>query len=488
MSDTEAKKAELLLLTQNRAISRCMLKYSGTGQVVAASTGLLWPVGLFLAGLWGVFGMAGLAIGIIVLMLKSGNDEAKAVEQALWEGDCSKASEYLTDDDLLEINRFAIAAGLVKEEPKKTSPVMGQKTTPTTTSSTGTQRNSDGSEKSVSLNNLDELLSTAVASSVLLASLRGTGKTSLLQELLDRPDSGEIIGLDPKNSNSLGVLEPYFKYVPPDQENTYLATILGVRKELNHRNQKRLETKDCEPLWLIIDEYQTTRQCWSKETQEKVRNALSFIVNQGRERRVFVILMGQSPLCSDIGFSGGERANMAILAMGCDEQQLSQGGGGGWDSVDRMLASSHLIPDKKSRETLKVQLALAKERAGQQGRVLVTPSGVSLVPDLSKKKYEALTHRVWGQQQSDEDLIVEQAEQPQQKKQRLEDRILGWLSIQSEPRAAWEIRNYCTDKSDPDRPDVNAVRNTLAGMVEQCLLRFVSDGVSQKYELESREK
>ena len=141
-----SEKAQLVLMTQNRAVSRCLLKFSETGQIVAASTGLLWPLGLFIAGLWGVAGMATLSLGIVFLMLKSGAEEAKQIEQGVASGNFAKAGQYLNQDDLSDIKREAQALGLV-EEPKKTSPEMGQTTTQNSaTSSTGMPKDSDGNE------------------------------------------------------------------------------------------------------------------------------------------------------------------------------------------------------------------------------------------------------------------------------------------------------------------------------------------------------
>jgi len=76
--------------------------------------------------------------------------------------------------------------------------------------------------------------------------------------------------------------------------------------------------------------------------------------------------------------------------------------------------------------------------------------------------------------------FVRKPEPETETKQSLEDRIVGWLAQRTEPEPAWMIRNYCTDKSDRDRPDVLAIKDLLATMPQ---VRRVVMGKTEKYEV-----
>jgi hypothetical protein len=375
---------------QVEALNTAWSRYSLPATVVSGTVGLAGTLAMsaLLPGLgpWVAIAAAvAIAGGGVYVPYREG-EEIEA-------GNMEAVARYLTPERLAKILKpYTDELSAKKLSPQQrgqtpTQPATAVEASPSTTTTPPPENGGNVS--------LDDLMQTAIASSVLLASLRGTGKTSLLQELFSHAMPGYLLVLDPKNSNSLGVLEPYACYLPPNGEGSYLCAVVSVRDELRRRNKEKLRTEDCIPLWLVIDEYQTTRTNWSQLTQDAVKNALSEIINQGRERRVFVVLMGQSPLCGDIGFSGGERDNMAILALGCAPQTGEQGGGGGWGSTDRLVQSSHIIPNKQTRDRLSDAYKQLKSSAGATRRVLASPSGLCMVPDLSKKRYGALPHQPW---------------------------------------------------------------------------------------------
>lgn len=114
-------KEALLLATKNRAITRCWLSHTSYGQIAAATAGLMWPVGIVVAGSWGIIAMGGFAGAILIGSVLSASREADAIDLQVSEGNFAKMGEYLTQDDLLDLKRQAIAMGVrfrKKDEPR----------------------------------------------------------------------------------------------------------------------------------------------------------------------------------------------------------------------------------------------------------------------------------------------------------------------------------------------------------------------------------
>jgi hypothetical protein len=68
-------------------------------------------VGTVVAGVWGIAAMGGFAGVILIGSVMSASREADAIDLEVSEGKFAKLGEYLTQDDLLDIKRKAIAMG-----------------------------------------------------------------------------------------------------------------------------------------------------------------------------------------------------------------------------------------------------------------------------------------------------------------------------------------------------------------------------------------
>jgi len=167
-------KEELLLATKNRAITRCWLSHTSYGQIAAATAGLMWPVGLVVAGVWGVAAMGGFAGVILIGSVMAAGKEADAIDLGASEGDFTKMGEYLTQDDLLDLKRKAIALGVSSPE-KKMSPNTGQNPT----SGNGTTAPENGDKLPRAIAQLDD-----AAPHLLMIGKTREGKSETLKHLI----------------------------------------------------------------------------------------------------------------------------------------------------------------------------------------------------------------------------------------------------------------------------------------------------------------
>ena len=175
-------QAALLLATKNRAITRCWLSHTSYGQIAAATAGLLWPIGTVIAGPWGIVAMGGFAGVILIGSVMTASREADGIELAVSQGDFGKLGEYLTQDDVLELKRKAIAAGVVSSE-KKMSPEMGQGQATQATYGSGTSNTSAGDSAKLprAIAQLDE-----AAPHLFMVGRTREGKSETLKHLIGR--------------------------------------------------------------------------------------------------------------------------------------------------------------------------------------------------------------------------------------------------------------------------------------------------------------
>ena len=442
--DAQEQQLKILALAKqdlsNASLEACWNRFDlpskGAGALVAIAGGALLSV--VLPG-WGQF--VGWGLGMLIAW--QGNQIAGRDGDAIEAGDVAAIERYLPE---LEQKRILEPYVGALESAKK---LPGTANQPPQTSQFATTKQGNGSPSpSVSAVPtpiaFDQLIVPAMASSIILASVRGTGKTSLLQAVLANAEPGYILGLDPKNSGSFGALSPFFSYLPGERGQMYSAAIRSVVDELNFRNESGMKPEQCQPLWLIVDEFQTTKSLWAKPIKEKIISSLELIIAQGRERKVFVVLLGQSPLCKDLGLSSGVRDNVEFLALGCNAQGLEKGGGGGWDSVDRIVIDANLIPSQNTRRIVQEQLTYLKNQAGESGRVLVSTRGAGTVPDLSKMAF-SMPHKKWQWELTLDDDIEgatpkPKVDEPEVNGESIEAKVLHHLRLNPDGLSLGELK------------------------------------------------
>lgn len=173
-------KAQLLLATKNRAITRCWLSHTSYGQIAAATAGLLWPIGTVVAGTWGIAAMGGFAGVILIASVMSASREADAIDLEVSQGTFTRMGDYLTQDDLLDIKRKAISMGVAAPE-KKMSPQAGQTQEPTSGNKTPAPENGDGVTLPRAIAQLDD-----AAPHLFMVGRTREGKSETLKHLIWR--------------------------------------------------------------------------------------------------------------------------------------------------------------------------------------------------------------------------------------------------------------------------------------------------------------
>ncbi|MEM6838845.1 MAG: hypothetical protein AAF609_18565 [Cyanobacteria bacterium P01_C01_bin.120] len=473
-SEIQAKQA-LLLSTKNRAITRCWLSSTSYGQIAAATAGLMWPVGAMVAGTWGIAAMGGFAAVIAVSSIVGAQKESTGIEEDVARGDFAWADKYLTPDDLLDLKKRAIALGLVA--PKKSSPAMGQNPVSQTTSTSGT---SEPNHTSSVRKTIRKRPSWPDGEHLFMVGLSGGAKTTVLQGITAQIDS-PVVYLTIKSDDT----------VPPNWLAYRLDKFAGL--QLLRQLDWLLDTLET---WvrqgkkhrLVIDEYVSLKDAaksacklinardedWGylKGVADRFEGLVKTYIRAGRSDGHYLGLLSQTP--------------------------------NGTDNFD----------SAKTQQGLRVFLC-ASERSSEKFRFFV-PWAKQMYADLITPEIETelrvISSGFWHLFADGGSLVLNQTEPPSVKtvgckpcptsgftqspepsenvktplKPTLENRILSWLAKQSEAKPAWEIRNYCTDKTDKGRPDVGSVKQTLDRMEAEGFIRNVSDGITKKFALQEQ--
>jgi energy-coupling factor transporter ATP-binding protein EcfA2 len=226
-------------------------------------------------------------------------------------------------------------------------------------------------------------LQPVVGHHVLVAAQTGAGKTTLLKALA-ADLTGDICILDPKNSASWGSLKRFTRYLPPTHTDEVLAVFQAVRQEL-HRRIEGAQVKAA-PLTLIVDEWLSYRLCLQRQTTtwKEAKALLEELIALGREYGVSVVLVGQSPLVSDIGLSGGLRDNLAYVCLSSPGRE---------SSIKSAINSQHLFPDTTERKALQAQFA---ELSATGARVVLINGAMAIPPDWSVQEFDYSRLRRWG--------------------------------------------------------------------------------------------
>ena len=110
---------------------------------------------------------------------------------------------------------------------------------------------------------------------------------------------------------------------------------------------------------------------------------LNQIVAQGRELKVHLILVGQSHLCGEIGFSTAMRRSFAVLAQG----RMGKNRDVGYEPIAATIEDPNMFRNRADREALmrSFQEAIVIAQKRDDRPVLLTTMGtpkIALLPDL----------------------------------------------------------------------------------------------------------
>ena len=236
---------------------------------------------------------------------------------------------------------------------------------------------------------------------LMLACRTGAGKTTTVLSALEqihRQHEGRAIVkvVDPKQSSWAGLEKVpgrvrYPNLRDPRSAELFLTALREASDELDNRSQERRaareagEEYDPPPYYLVIDEENILLALAEQYDTEgydgprilpRIKSNLNALVLAGREDRVYLWIVGQSHLCQDAGFNGAVRDSFAVLC---------QGRAGNFQSIERAIGDSYLIPAKSERDRLQARLVELRAVAGDRPIAFCSIGGyhLGLVPDLS---------------------------------------------------------------------------------------------------------
>jgi len=447
-------QAALLLATKNRAITRCWLSHTSYGQIAAATAGLLWPIGTVIAGPWGIVAMGGFAGVILIGSVMSASKEADGIELEVSQGRFNRMGAYLTQDDVLELKRKAIAAGVVSAE-KKMSPEMGQ-TPATTTSNTGTTTPSAGSEKSVNLPRAIAQLDEAAPHLFMVGRTR-EGKSETLKHLIGKEK--RVWYVTSKATDKVPSHWQGFRVGGPHL-GAQMAWLLDQWEAslLNH-----LEGTDNQREWFVIDEavgiLQSLKTKGFKRVAERLRGFIVELLTAGAAVNAFGGILSQTGNAGPLGVDEDLLKNFSIV--GCGKRKKAQ-----------MVKAFCKLTDLRL--------------TGEQEAEILGLSGYWQLwenngPTLSQVPLSELPLKDVVVCPFDKEETDTFQRPPKAPKQSFEARILDYLKKQPEGKTAREITIACTRSSDDPRPNVAQVKDMLTLMISEGYVSRETDGVTERY-------
>ena len=310
---TEDKEL-LLLAAKNRAVSRCWLSHSSTGQVAAATAGLLWPAGAIVGGTAGVVAVAGFAAAALAGSVLAASRESAAIETEVRGGNYSRLGEYLTPSDLDDLKRKAIALGVAAEPEKKISPSTGQSLEP---GSKTPAPESGGAVTTLprAVVQLDE-----AAPHLLLVGRTREGKSETLKYLLGSERkvwyvTSKVTDRVPQHWRGYRVGGPQLGGQVDWLLDQWEASLLS-----------HLEGNDTTREWVVIDEavgiLQSLRTKGHKATSERLRGFLVEAVTAGAAVSSFVGLLSQTGNAGPLGIAEDLLKNFSVVT--CGKRKKSQ--------------------------------------------------------------------------------------------------------------------------------------------------------------------
>lgn len=243
---------------------------------------------------------------------------------------------------------------------------------------------------------------------ILIATKTGAGKSTTLKAVIyrisqDNP-SAKFAIIDPKTTDWLGLQRSTncVTYLEQDTTSEQLDAALSSIEKIfgilqSRKNQKQQALKNDRDIpkfnsqYLIIDEWFSIYDSIKRQKREdSFMEPLNQIAAQGRELKVHLILVGQSHLCGEIGFSTAMRRSFAVLAQG----RMGENRDVGYEPIAATIEDPNMFRNKSERTALmrSFQEAIAIAQNRDDRPVLLTTMGVpkiALLPDL--KYIETIT-------------------------------------------------------------------------------------------------
>jgi hypothetical protein len=243
---------------------------------------------------------------------------------------------------------------------------------------------------------------------ILIATKTGAGKSTTLKAVIYRISQDNPLAkftiIDPKTTDWLG-LQRSSECVTYLEQNTTSEQLDSALRSIantfdllqSRKNLKQQALKNGRDIpkfnsqYLIIDEWFSIYDSVKRQKREDAfMEPLNQIVAQGRELKVHLILVGQSHLCGEIGFSTAMRRSFAVLAQG----RMGKNRDVGYEPVAATIEDPNMFRNKSDREALmgRLQTAIAMAQKHQDRPVLLTTMGIpkiALLPDL--KYIESVT-------------------------------------------------------------------------------------------------
>lgn len=236
---------------------------------------------------------------------------------------------------------------------------------------------------------------------ILIATKTGAGKSTTLKAVIHRINqdnpSAKFTIIDPKTTDWLGLQRSTrcVTYLEQDTTAEQLdAALISVQDTFDllqsRKNQKQQALKTGREIpkfnsqYLIIDEWFSIYDSVKRQKREdSFMEPLNQIVAQGRELKVHLILVGQSHLCGEIGFSTAMRRSFAVLAQG----RMGKNRDVGYEPITATIEDPNMFRNKSERDGLTacLQSAIAMAQKQQDRPVLLTTMGIpkiALLPDL----------------------------------------------------------------------------------------------------------
>ncbi|MGD1930966.1 MAG: hypothetical protein ACFB12_18860 [Leptolyngbyaceae cyanobacterium] len=452
---TEAQQA-LLLATKNRALTRCWLSHTSYGQIAAATAGLLWPIGTVVAGPWGIVAMGGFAGAILVGSVMGASKEADAIELEVSQGGFTKMGEYLTQDDVLDLRRQAIAAGVVSA--KKTSPEMGQ----SQTSGNGMNTTNAGSAASLprAVARLDE-----AAPHLFMVGRTREGKSETLKHLIGAEK--RVWYVTSKATDKVPSHWQGYRVGGPDlgAQMTWLLDQWEASL-LNH-----LEGADKGREWFVIDEavgiLQSLKTKGFKEVSNRLRGFIVELLTAGAAVNAMGGILSQTGNSGPLGIDLDLLQNFSIVA--CGKRKKAQ-----------MIAafcklSGIRLSSEQEAEILSLQ---GYWQLWENNGPCLSQVPLSELPlkDVVKCPHDEEPETV--------PIPKVYVEVPTQKQPRndLRQRILDHLQGHGEARTAREIRNACTRPTDNPRATTEEIKTELEDLIQGDKICKWIDSSADRYQ------
>ena len=437
-------KEELLLATKNRAITRCWLSHTSYGQIAAATAGLLWPVGIVVAGIWGIAAMGGFAGVILIGSVMAASKEADAIDLEVSEGNFTKMGEYLTQDDLLDLKRKAIAMGVTSPE-KKMSPNTGQN--PTSGNGTTAPNSGDSATLPRATAQLDD-----AAPHLFMVGRTREGKSETLKHLIGAEQ--RVWYVTSKATDKVPQHWQGYRVGGPQlgEQMTWLLDQWEASL-LNH-----LEGADTDREWFVIDEavgiLQSLKTKGHKQTAERLRGFIVEMLTAGAAVNGFIGILSQTGNAGPLGIDEDLLKNFSIV--GCGKRKKAQ-----------MVKAFCKLTDLRLTAQQEAEI-LSLDGYWQ----LWENNGPTLsqVPLSELPLKDVVRCPVADDGQGDSP--------PAQPTKSVEQMVLELLRKRGNAIAAWEIRNNIAALK---KGSTDAAKLTLDRMVSEGLLQIESDGVSRKY-------